>query len=203
MKRLSYLLFLCLPSIGFASDFRVTAEAVDSLGAPESFVTWRVFALPDTIKPIAGSLTDDDGLINASLSAPGNYRLSVIGMSSKPEERAFTLSDEAPVANLGKIVLHEAATKLNEITVTAQRPLVVKEIDRIGYDVQADVEAPTSTLSEILRKVPMISVDDDGTIRVNGSTSFKIYKNGRPNTSFTNNAKDIFKAIPASSTRKV
>ena len=203
MKRLSYLLFLCLPSIGFASDFRVTAEAVDSLGAPESFVTWRVFALPDTIKPIAGSLTDDDGLINASLSAPGNYRLSVIGMSSKPEERAFTLSDEAPVANLGKIVLHEAATKLNEITVTAQRPLVVKEIDRIGYDVQADVEAPTSTLSEILRKVPMISVDDDGTIRVNGSTSFKIYKNGRPNNSFTNNAKDIFKAIPASSIRKV
>lgn len=92
---------------------------------------------------------------------------------------------------------------LDAVTVTAQKPLVTKEIDRIGYDVQADTEAKTSQLDEILKKVPLVSVDPDGTIKIKGSTDFKVYKNGRPNSSFTRNAKDIFKAIPASMIKKI
>ncbi len=199
----SFLFFSLLPAAMWAADYRVSAAAVDSLGNPESFVTWRIFALPDTVKPVAGAVTGDEGLINVSLAAPGDYRLSLVGMTSQPAERRFTLSETTPSADLGKIVLRQSSTSLNEITVTAQRPLVVKEIDRIGYDVQADSEAPTSTLSEILQKVPMVTVEADGTILVNGSSNFKIYKNGRPNNAFTNNAKDIFKAIPASSIKKV
>ncbi len=199
----SFLFFSLLPAAMWAADYRVSAAAVDSLGNPESFVTWRIFALPDTVKPVAGAVTGDEGLINASLAAPGEYRLSLVGMTSQPAEKRFTLSETTPSADLGKIVLRQSSTSLNEITVTAQRPLVVKEIDRIGYDVQADSEAPTSTLSEILQKVPMVTVEADGTILVNGSSNFKIYKNGRPNNAFTSNAKDIFKAIPASSIKKV
>ncbi|RAZ55343.1 hypothetical protein DK853_45825, partial [Klebsiella oxytoca] len=75
-------------------------------------------------------------------------------------------------------------------------PLVIKQIDRLGYDVQADPERPTANVSDILRKVPMVSVDADGTIKVNGSTNFKIYKNGRPNNSMSRNAKDLFRAMP-------
>lgn len=204
MTRFSSFLFLSLlPAAVWAADYRVSAAAVDSLGNAESFVTWRIFALPDTVRPVAGAVTGDDGLINASLAAPGDYRLSLVGMTSRPAERRFTLSETAPSADFGKIVLLPSSTSLNEITVTAQRPLVVKEIDRIGYDVQADSEAPTSTLSEILQKVPMVTVEADGTILINGSSNFRIYKNGRPNNAFTNNAKDIFKAIPASSIKKV
>ncbi|MDE6340762.1 MAG: TonB-dependent receptor [Muribaculaceae bacterium] len=92
---------------------------------------------------------------------------------------------------------------LDAVTVTAQKPLVTKEIDRIGYDVQADTDAKTSQLDEILKKVPLVSVDPDGTIKIKGSTDFKIYKNGRPNSSFTRNAKDIFKSIPASMIKKI
>ena len=58
-------------------------------------------------------------------------------------------------------------------------------------------------LDETLNKVPLVSVDPDGTIKVNGSTSFKIYKNGRPNNSYSNNAKEIFKALPASMIQKI
>ena len=93
--------------------------------------------------------------------------------------------------------------ELAEVEVVAQRPLVTREIDRIGYDVKADPEAQTNTLQEMLRKVPLVTVESDGTIKVKGSTNFKIYKNGRPNNSFTKNAKDIFAAIPASSIKKI
>ncbi len=93
-------------------------------------------------------------------------------------------------------------TLLNEIVVKAQRQLITRQIDRIGYDVQADPEMQTSTLTDILRKVPMVSVDGEGNISVRNST-FKVYKNGKPNHSFTNNAKDIFAAIPASSVKRI
>ena len=48
-----------------------------------------------------------------------------------------------------------------------------------------------------------MSVDNEGNIQVKGSSDFKIYRNGRPNNSYTKNAKDIFAAIPASSIKKV
>jgi hypothetical protein len=44
----------------------------------------------------------------------------------------------------------------------------------------------------------MVAVDADGNITINGSSNFKVFKNGRPNNSFTKNAKDILAAIPAS-----
>ncbi len=80
---------------------------------------------------------------------------------------------------------------------------MTKEIDRIGYDVQADEESKTNTVIDMMRKVPMVSVDADGTIKVNGSTNFKIYKDGRPNQSFTNNSKDVLSAIPASMIKRI
>ena len=73
---------------------------------------------------------------------------------------------------------------LGEVVVEAAKPLVAVEIDRISYDVANDMESSTAMVSGILRKVPLVSVDADGTIKVNGSTSFKVYKNGRPNNTF-------------------
>ncbi|MDE7375553.1 MAG: TonB-dependent receptor [Muribaculaceae bacterium] len=92
---------------------------------------------------------------------------------------------------------------LYEITVTAQRRLVSKEIDRVSYDVQADDESKTSPLLDILKKVPLVTVQPDGTILVNGSSDYKIYRNGRPNASFSNNAKELFRSIPASSIKRI
>ena len=101
------------------------------------------------------------------------------------------------------MTMTDNAAELGEVDVVATKPLVVKEIDRIGYDVQADEDSKTSTVQDVLRKVPMVTVDADGTIKVKGSTNFKIYKDGRPNNAFTNNAKDIFAAIPASMIKKI
>ena len=92
---------------------------------------------------------------------------------------------------------------LHEVTVTAQRPLVKQEADRISYDVKNDEESKTTTVIEMLKKVPYVTVDGQNNITVKGSSNFKIYKNGRPNKSFSGNAKDILAAIPASSVKRI
>ena len=92
---------------------------------------------------------------------------------------------------------------LDGVTVKAQRQLIKQEVDRIGYDVQADEDAKTQMLMDMLRKVPMVTIDGEDNIKVKGNTNFKIYKNGHLDPSLTKNAKEIFKAIPASSVKRI
>lgn len=92
---------------------------------------------------------------------------------------------------------------LEGVTVTAQRQLIKQEVDRTTYDVQADNDSKTQTAMDMLRKVPMVTVDGEENILVRGNTNFKIYKNGHLDPSLTKNAKDVLKAIPASSIKRI
>ncbi|MDE6157993.1 MAG: TonB-dependent receptor, partial [Muribaculaceae bacterium] len=183
--------------------YHVKALAVDTLGAPEAYATCRLFAMPDTIRPVRGFLTDDNGVVCDSLPRAGEYRLVITGMTSRPLVRNFSLTDDAPLADLGTLVLLPAPTELAAVTVTAAKPLATRQIDRYVYDVKSDPLAPSEYIADVLRRVPMVSVDPDGTVKLNGQTGFKIYKNGRPNHNFSNNAKDIFRALPASTIKRV
>ncbi len=184
-----------------AGAFSVKLKVTDPEGTPESYATCRIFTPKDSLHAVVGGVTDTLGIYSAQLPEGGSYRLSVEIAGQSPIRRDFAVTKAQPDADLG--TLSSSGQMLGELTVTAQRPLVVKEIDRIGYDVQADDDAPTSTLTEILRKVPMLNVDADGNITVNGSSNFKIYKNGKPSNSMTKNAKDIFAAMPASMIKKI
>ena len=186
----------------FAYDVRF--RTVDADDEPEIYATCRIFSANDSINPAQVGLTDSLGVYRADLPAAGEYTLRIEAAgTSLPTSRRFAVSDEEPSANLGTIILGGENEELGGITVTAQRPLVVKQIDRIGYDIQADPASKTSSLQEMLRRVPMVAVDADGNITVNGSSNFKIYKNGRPNNAMSNNAKDILSAIPASMIKSV
>lgn len=92
---------------------------------------------------------------------------------------------------------------LDGVTVKAQRQLVKQEIDRVGYDVQADHESRTENVFDLLRKVPMVTIDGEENILVKGSGNYKIYKNGHLDPSMTKNAKEILKAMPASMVKRI
>lgn len=193
---------LTIASAAAAHAYSVTATVVDTVGETLPYVTYRIYPDSATVAAVSGTSTEL-GRISQNIDRAGSYRmtLSYVGMADKSAE--FTVGSGHTTADLGILTMTDDAQQLENITVTAQRPLVVKKIDRLEYDVAADPATPTSTLNEILRKVPMVSVDPDGTIKVNGSTNFKIYKNGRPSNSLSRNAKDLFAAMPASMIKRI
>ena len=93
--------------------------------------------------------------------------------------------------------------QLEGVEVIAQRQLIKQEVDRIGYNVQEDADSKTNNVLTMLRKVPMVSVDASDEIRVNGQQNFKIFRNGHPDPSLSRNAKDVLKAMPASSVKRI
>lgn len=201
----SLIIFCCLivTSQAFAIDYQVKGIVVDSLGEGEMYATIRIFNDTDSIKPILVGVTDEKGFFSQSLKTAGNYQLKIHSTGKSELSKDFVINASKPVVDMGTLTIKDNAEVLSEVTVMAQRPLITKEIDRIGYDVQADADSKTATIIEMLRKVPMVSVDAQNNITVKGSSNFKVYKNGRPNTSFSNNPKEVLSAIPASMIKRI
>ena len=92
---------------------------------------------------------------------------------------------------------------LDAVTVVASKPLVKMETDKMTYNVEQDADAKASTVLDMLRKVPMVTVDGQDNITVNGSSSFKVYIDGKPNPMFSANPSQIFKAMPANMVKNI
>jgi len=113
--------------------------------------------------------------------AAGTYRLefSFIGYR-KQQSQAFTIGKKNPQVSLGDLPIHPDATTMEEVTVTAQRNMLITKIDRKVFNVTTDITAQTGTVSEVLQNIPSVSVDIDGNISLRGSGNVTILINGRP-----------------------
>ena len=181
----------------------VKCKVIDKDGEPEIYATCRIYSMNDTTETVCIGTTAIDGGFIVQLPNVGDYILYVSAIGKDTIKRPFSIDTSHPVADLGILTSEISNTQLDEVLVVAQKPLISKEIDRIGYDVQADEGSKTNTVIEMLRKVPMVAVDGENKITVNGSSNFKIFKNGRPSNSYTNNAKDILAGMPASMVKRI
>ena len=93
--------------------------------------------------------------------------------------------------------------QLDGVTVVHQKKLVKMETDKMTYKVSQDEDAKTATVLDMLRKVPMVTVDGQDNISVNGSSAFQVYVDGKPNPMMTANASVIFKAMPATAVKDI
>lgn len=92
---------------------------------------------------------------------------------------------------------------IDEVTVVAHKPMVKFTTDKVNYRVQDDPDSKTQTVLEMLRKVPMVTVDGKNNITVNGSSQFLVYIDGRPSTMITRNPTKVLRSMPAGSIERV
>lgn len=113
------------------------------------------------------------------------------------------MSAQTPVEVSDSLAVDEEVEILNASSVTAQKILVKMDVDKITYRVEDDVDSRTSTILEMLRKVPMVSVDGQDNITVNGSSSFQVYVDGKLNPMISNNPSQVLKLMPASAVKNI
>lgn len=97
----------------------------------------------------------------------------------------------------------DSVKELDEVVVMARRELIKSDGAKLTYDVEHDPSAGTNTVMEMLRKVPMVSVDGEDNIKVKGQSNFKIYVNGKPDPMLSGDPKAVLKAMPASSIKRI
>jgi len=204
MKRFSFIIIMFLTAVSaHAQTTTVTGTVLDSLtrnGEPSAII--QFFKSEDLSKPIAYTTTGEDGRFTQELTGKGSYRLLFSNMGRKEKSLDFTI-DGLSVIDLGEILVEDDVQTLKAGSVTAQKTLVIMEVDKLTYKVEDDVDSKTSTVLDMLRKVPMVSVDGQDNITVNGSSSFQVYVDGKPNPMISSNPSMIFKMMPASFVKNI
>ena len=204
MKRFSFFIIMLLTVVtAHAQTTVVTGTVLDSLtrkGEPSA--TIQFFNDKDLSKPVAYTTTGEEGNFSQALTGKGSYRLIFSNMGRKEKRLDFTI-DGRSVLDLGEILVEDDVQTLKAGSVTAQKTLVIMEVDKLTYKVEDDVDSKTSTVLDMLRKVPMVSVDGQDNITVNGSSSFQVYVDGKPNPMISSNPSMIFKMMPASFVKNI
>ena len=198
------MLALCAKAQNTQHSYTITGVVADSVTHEgEPYATLTIARADSAAKPLKQALTDIKGRFSISSSGTGSYLLMVRSMGRKPMQRAYTVDATTRTIDLGTLLLQDGGNQLETVEVVAYKPLVKADVDKIAYSVEDDPEANTNTVIEMLKKVPMVTVDGQDNIRVNGNSSFKIYVNGKPNNMMTKNPKEVLKSMPASSIKKI
>lgn len=202
MKKL-LLLICCFATVTMYASTVVKGQMISAADKkPLSYATVSVADKSNPQKTVKKFATDEKGNFSTSLEA-GDYIFTFyfVGMVDVTKEVNVT-NDKAPT-DLGKIEMKETSIELDEISVTAQRPLVKVDIDKLVYSAKEDPEAATSNVLDLLRKVPLVTVDGEEKIQLKGSSSFKIYLNGKPSNMISNNPTEVLKSMPANSIKDI
>lgn len=198
------MLALCAKAQNTQHSYTITGVVADSVTHEgEPYATLTIARADSAAKPVKQALTDIKGRFSISSSGTGSYLLIVRSMGRKPMQRAYTVDATTRTIDMGTLLLQDGGNQLETVEVVAYKPLVKADVDKIAYSVEDDPEANTNTVIEMLKKVPMVTVDGQDNIRVNGNSSFKIYVNGKPNNMMTKNPKEVLKSMPASSIKKI
>ncbi len=174
----------------------------EGLGEAEPFATIRVFKEGKTGKPVAMFLTDENGQFKQEVKGKGKFDIVFSSVGKEDLKMTITLGQENPL-NLDTLYIKENATMLKGVEIVAQKPLVKMEVDKMSYNVAEDEDSKSNTVLDMLRKVPMVTVDGQDNITVNGSSSFKVYVDGMPNPMFSSNPSMVFKSMPATAVKSI
>ena len=115
-----------------------------------------------------------------------------IGLTARAQESGIAQPD-----SLGTI------QNLKEATVVARQELIKTDADKLTYNVQADPQAEGGNLIDILRNVPMLSINGEDKVLLNGSSDYKVLVNGKPTGMLARNFDQLVKSIPASSIKEI
>lgn len=188
MKKLLLLLFLS--HLGFAqlTTFTVTDSKE---GIPGATIVLNLNG-----KIIAGA-TGGDGKAQIALEANKKYKIKVSAIGFETLEQEITISKDE-----FKVTLKASMTQLDEVSVTARKPLVRHEDDKSIVDPEALIQSSTN-LMEVLEKTPGLFADSDGNMYISSQTPAKIYINGREQRLGSSDLATILRSLPPNAVERI
>jgi len=155
-------------------------------------------------KILNGELSEDNGSFKLSEVVTGKYDITIsfLGYQDKKLSNVETTLKK-PDLDLGKILLVPSSVLLEGVEITEERALIENKVDKIVFNAENDASIAGGDATEVLRKVPLLSVDLDGNVSLRGSQNVQILINGKPSGMFANNKADALKMFPADQIKKV
>lgn len=162
---------------------------------PISFAT---LSLTDSVSTPKSLQSDFEGKFTINNLKPGSYTLKVsyVGYQHKAITQ-IVITDTRFEIDLGDILLNADDKLLNEVIVTYQKPVVEMHDDKLVYNISESIAAEGSVAADILKNVPMVSVDIDGKATIAGRRNTRIFIDGKPSDYSANSIGELLSILPS------
>ncbi|CAN5142256.1 outer membrane beta-barrel family protein [soil metagenome] len=183
---------------------KITGIIMDSsTGKPVEFATVAL-TLPGSDKPIDGAVCDEKGKFTISKVPYATYQLVIqfIGYENLVVPSVVISAAKSSV-DIGSIKFKSESQELETVVVEGQRALVEEKVDRTIYNAENDQTAKGGDATDVLKRVPLLSVDMDGNVSLRGNSNIKVLINNKPSTISASSVADALKQIPADQIKTV
>lgn len=189
-------------SFGLFGQLKMTLRGTvaDSTGAPLSAATVVLLQVQDSVMSAFG-ITGNDGAFVLKRVQAGDYLLQVSYVGYNVLFKPLTLSGEQQEVNVGTLVLKEAATNLETVEVKAEHIPMRLDKDTLEYNADAFKTQPGAVVEDLLKKLPGVEVERDGSIKAQGENVQNVLVDGKE--FFGNDPKIATKNLPADAVDKV
>ncbi len=188
--------FLLYASLAI-SQFSVNGKIINSTNEALPSATVVILNTQDSTF-VGFGLSDDTGFFELTNIAIGKYSVQVSYLGYEQWDQKIDLTGSL---DLGKIVLKSSSNKIQEIVVKGETtPIEIKK-DTLEYNANAFTTQENDVVEDLLRKMPGIEVESDGTIVAQGEEVEKVLVDGKE--FFGDDPKIATKNLPAKAIDKI
>src|SRR5258708_26684257 len=154
--------------------------------------------------PINGVVSDPTGNFVITNLNPGEYSIAIDYMGYRKKTiNHLTINASASNISLGTIYITPIQSQLKTVEIVGTAPVVENKIDKMVYNVANDLTSQGGSASDVLQKVPQITVDIDGNVQLQGNSNIRFLINGKPSSIFGASLADALQSIPASQIKSI
>ncbi len=202
MKQLFLIILLAFTTISASAKnepfAKISGKVMDSeLEEPVPYATISLKDLEG--KLITGTTSGEDGSFIIKKVKSGTYTLKVQFIGYKEFSRKIVVEKSGTMA-LGIIKIDPSISKMDEVTVVAERSTIEQRIDRKVINVGKDLTTSGASASDIMNNLPSVNMDQDGNIALRGNSNVRILIDGKPTNM---DPAQLLKQIPSSSIKKI
>ena len=203
MKQL-FILILANHSILLAFSQKsstLSGQLVDSLNKAPVYSATISLLDPVDSSLVSFSMTDEAGKFAFQRVKEGKYRLLITHVSYEPFSQIIDAGEKAEHNNLGQLRLSKAGVTLGEVRINSESPPVTMINDTIQYNAGSFKTQPNANVEQLLKKMPGIKVEKDGTVKAQGEKVKRVLVDGKE--FFGSDPKIATKNLPADAVDKV
>lgn len=188
---------ICLKGQSPYTTYRVTGDLQDETEQPIAYANAVVYRSSDTTI-VKMNYSEDDGHFDIAIDEPGNYFLEItyVGLEDF-RSPTFDLNSVNQTQAFSTITLSARGETLEEVVVTARKPLLEVKPDKMVVNVAGSINAAGNNALELLRKSPGVMVDQNDNISLMGKAGIQIYINGKKSPLTGDQLANYLKSLPS------
>ncbi|MEY4135564.1 MAG: hypothetical protein RL386_1914, partial [Bacteroidota bacterium] len=194
------MMFLVATAFAQNKSASIKGAVKDSENNPLPMATVMLLQAADSVLATF-ALTDDKGEFALPKTGKGEYILQISFLGYQNFQKPVSISGAEELIDAGSIRLEQQSELLAEVVVEGEaNPLNIKK-DTVEYNAVAFKTQPNAVVEDLLKRLPGVEVEADGTVKAQGQNVTRILVDGKE--FFGRDPKMATRNLPADAIDKV